>query len=157
MSSRNLVILMGHLGRDPETRYTPQGMAVCTLTVATSQKWKDKQTGELREETEWSRVVLYDRKAEVAQQYLKKGSQVYIEGRLKTRKWTDKDGIERYTTEIIADQMQMLGGRNEQPSGGFESQPKQQYGQPQTQPEKQQYGRPAPTQTISDIADDIPF
>ena len=151
MSSRNLVILMGHLGRDPETRYTPQGMAVCTLAVATSQKWKDKQTGELREETEWSRVVLYDRKAEVAQQYLKKGSQVYIEGRLKTKKWTDKNGVERYTTEVIADLLQMLGskataGQTATPAPATTHQPNT--------------TTPAPAQagTISDIADEeIPF
>lgn len=151
MSSRNLVILMGHLGRDPETRYTPQGMAVCTLAVATSQKWKDKQTGELREETEWSRVVLYERKAEVAQQYLKKGSQVYIEGRLKTKKWTDKNGVERYTTEIITDLLQMLGSKAA--AGQTATHEAVTTHQPNTPA-----SAPAQAATISDIADEeIPF
>jgi single-strand DNA-binding protein len=110
MASVNKVIIVGHLGRDPETRYMPNGEAVTNCAIATSESWKDKQTGEKKEQTEWNRVTFYRKLAEVAGQYLKKGSLVYIEGKLQTRKWTDKDGVERYTTEIIADSMQMLGG-----------------------------------------------
>ena len=111
MASINKVILIGNLGRDPEVRYTPNGAAICNVTIATSRNWKDKNSGEKMEETEWHRVVFYDRLAEIAGEYLKKGRPVYVEGRLKTRKWTDKDGAEKYTTEIIADNMQLLGGR----------------------------------------------
>lgn len=118
MASINKVILIGNLGRDPEVRYTPNGAAICNVTIATSRNWKDKNSGERMEETEWHRVVFYDRLAEIAGEYLKKGRPVYVEGRLKTRKWQDKDGVEKYTTEIIADQMQMLGGRD---GGGDES------------------------------------
>ena len=109
--SVNKVIIVGNLGRDPEVRYTPNGSAVCNVSVATTRNWKDKTSGEKAEETEWHRVVFYDRLAEIAGEYLKKGRSVYVEGRLKTRKWTDKDGAEKYTTEIIAQEMQMLGGR----------------------------------------------
>ena len=112
MASINKVILIGNLGRDPEVRYTPNGAAICNVTIATSRNWKDKNSGERMEETEWHRVVFYDRLAEIAGEYLKKGRPVYVEGRLKTRKWQDKDGVDKYTTEIIADQMQMLGGRD---------------------------------------------
>jgi single-strand DNA-binding protein len=111
MASINKVILIGNLGRDPEVRYAPSGAAMCNVTIATSRNWKNKDTGERQEETEWHRVVFYDRLAEIAGEYLKKGRSVYVEGRLKTRKWTDKDGVEKYTTEIVADQMQMLGSR----------------------------------------------
>jgi single-strand DNA-binding protein len=111
MASVNKVILIGNLGRDPEVRYAPSGSAICNVTVATSRQWKDKTSGEKQEETEWHRVVFYDRLAEIAGEYLKKGRPVYVEGRLKTRKWTDKDGVEKYTTEIVADQMQLLGSR----------------------------------------------
>ena len=111
MASINKVILIGNLGRDPEVRYTPGGSAVCNITLATSRAWKSKESGEKVEETEWHRVVFYDKLAEIAGEYLKKGRPVYVEGRLKTRKWTDKDGAEKYATEVIADQMQMLGGR----------------------------------------------
>jgi len=111
MASINKVILIGNLGRDPEVRYTPSGAAVCNLRLATTRNWKSRDTGERQEETEWHSVVLYDRQAEVAGEYLKKGRPVYIEGRLKTRKWQDKDGNDRYTTEIVADTMQLLGGR----------------------------------------------
>ncbi len=111
MASINKVILIGNLGRDPEVRYTANGAAICNVTIATSRNWKDKNSGEKVEETEWHRVVFYDRLAEIAGEYLKKGRSVYVEGRLKTRKWTDKDGVEKYTTEVIADNMQMLGGR----------------------------------------------
>jgi single-strand DNA-binding protein len=111
MASINKVILIGNLGKDPEVRYMPSGSAICNITVATSRQWKNKESGEKMEETEWHRVSLFDRLAEVAGEYLKKGRSVYIEGRLKTRKWTDKDGVERYTTEVIADVMQLLGSR----------------------------------------------
>ncbi len=111
MASVNKVILVGNLGRDPEVRYAPSGSAICNVTIATSRNWKDKTSGERQEETEWHRVVFYDRLAEIAGEYLKKGRPVYVEGRLKTRKWTDKDGVEKYTTEVIAQEMQLLGGR----------------------------------------------
>src|SRR5438874_10084908 len=111
MASVNKVILVGNLGRDPETRYATSGSAICNITIATSRQWKDKATGEKKEETEWHRVVFYDRLAEIAGEYLKKGRPVYVEGRLKTRKWQDKEGQDRYTTEIVAEQMQLLGSR----------------------------------------------
>jgi single-strand DNA-binding protein len=118
MASVNKVIIIGNLGRDPETRYATSGAAICNITVATSRQWKDKTSGEKREETEWHRVVFYDRLAEIAGEYLKKGRPVYVEGRLKTRKWQDKDGQDRYTTEIIAEEMQLLGSRDGGSSGG---------------------------------------
>ena len=111
MASINKVILIGNLGRDPEVRYTANGAAICNVTIATSRNWKDKTSGERQEETEWHRVVFNDRLAEIAGEYLRKGRPVYVEGRLKTRKWTDKDGVEKFTTEILADQMQLLGSR----------------------------------------------
>jgi single-strand DNA-binding protein len=107
----NKVILIGNLGQDPDTRYMPSGKAVTNIRIATSESWKDKQTGDQQERTEWHSVVMYDKLGEIAAEYLRKGSQVYIEGKLRTRKWQDKEGKDRYTTEIIADQMQMLGGR----------------------------------------------
>ena len=112
MASRgiNKVILVGNLGQDPEVKYMPNGNAVCNITIATSESWKDKNSGEMQERTEWHRVVFFRRLAEIAGEYLKKGSQVYLEGRLQTRKWQDQQGQDRYTTEIIADNMQMLGG-----------------------------------------------
>ena len=113
MASINRATIIGNVGRDPELRYSAAGAAVCNITVATSRNWKDKTSGEKVEETEWHRVVFYDRLAEIAGEYLKKGRSVYVEGRLKTRKWTDKDGVERYTTEIVAENMQMLGGRED--------------------------------------------
>ena len=109
----NKVILVGNLGKDPETRYMPNGKAVTNFSIATSESWKDKQTGEQREQTEWHNIVMYDRLAEVAAEYLKKGSQVYVEGKLRTRKWQDKEGRDRYTTEIQANEMQMLGGKSD--------------------------------------------
>ena len=119
MASVNKVILVGNLGRDPEVRYSPDGAAICNVSIATTSQWKDKASGERREETEWHRVVMYNRLAEIAGEYLKKGRSVYIEGRLKTRKWQDKDtGADRYSTEIVADQMQMLGGREGGEGGG---------------------------------------
>jgi single-strand DNA-binding protein len=107
----NKVILVGNLGKDPENRYLPSGKAVTNFSIATSESWKDKQTGEQKEQTEWHNIVMYDRLAEIAAEYLRKGSQVYVEGRLRTRKWQDKEGRDRYTTEIIANEMQMLGAR----------------------------------------------
>src|SRR6202162_5307273 len=107
----NKVILIGHLGADPETRAMPSGMSVANLRLATTESWKDKQSGEQQERTEWHNVALFGRLGEIAAEYLRKGSQVYIEGRLRTRKWQDKEGRDRYTTEIVANEMQMLGGR----------------------------------------------
>ena len=118
MASVNKVTLIGNLGRDPEVRYTPSGAAVCNVSVATTRNWKDKSSGDKVEETEWHRVVFYDRLAEIAGEYLKKGRPVYVEGRLKTRKWQDKDGKDNYTTEIVAEQMQLLGGREGGGGGG---------------------------------------
>ena len=114
MASLNKVILIGNLGKDPETRYAPSGDAICNLTLATTETWKDKTSGERREATEWHRVVFFGRVAEVAAQYLRKGSQVYVEGRLQTRKWQDKDGNDRYSTEVRGDRVVLLGG----PGGG---------------------------------------
>ena len=120
MASVNKVILVGNLGRDPETRTFPSGDQVCNVTLATTDKWKDKQSGEMREATEWHRLVFNGRLAEIAAQYLRKGSQIYVEGQIRTRKYQDKDGVEKYATDIRVDQMQMLGSRQGQggPSGG---------------------------------------
>lgn len=118
MASVNKVIIVGNLGKDPDVRYLPSGEAVTNITVATTDTWKDKTSGEKREATEWHRIVFFRKLAEIAGQYLKKGSQVYIEGSLKTRKWQDKDGQDRYTTEIVADSMQMLGSRGGGGGGG---------------------------------------
>jgi single-strand DNA-binding protein len=118
MASVNKVILIGNLGKDPETRYAPSGGAICNVRIATTRNWKDKASGEKREETEWHSVVFYDRLAEIAGEYLKKGRPVYVEGRLKTRKWQDKEGQDRYTTEIIAESMQLLGSRDGGGGGG---------------------------------------
>ncbi|RZJ15668.1 MAG: single-stranded DNA-binding protein [Acidovorax sp.] len=129
MASVNKVIIVGNLGRDPEMRTFPSGDQVANVTIATTDKWKDKQSGEMREATEWHRVVFNGRLAEIAGQYLRKGSQVYVEGSLRTRKWTDQSGVEKYSTEIRADQMQMLGSRQGmgaqgggggQPGGGYD-------------------------------------
>jgi single-strand DNA-binding protein len=114
----NKVILIGHLGADPETRAMPSGMTVANLRLATSENWKDKQSGEQQERTEWHNVAMFGRLAEIAGEYLRKGSQVYIEGRLRTRKWQDKSGADRYTTEIVANDMQMIGGRGGAAGGG---------------------------------------
>jgi single-strand DNA-binding protein len=123
MASVNKVILIGNLGADPESRFAPSGDAICNIRLATTESWRDKATGERREATEWHRVSFYGKLAEIAGQYLKKGSQVYIEGSLRTRKWQDQSGQDRYTTEVIANEMQMLGGRDDTPArpaqGGF--------------------------------------
>ncbi|MFI4940318.1 MAG: single-stranded DNA-binding protein [Burkholderiales bacterium] len=164
MASVNKVIIVGNLGRDPETRYMPNGEAVTNIAVATTESWKDKSSGEKKEITEWHRITFYRKLAEIAGQYLKKGSQVYIEGRLQTRKWTDKENIERYTTEIIADTMQMLGSRqgmggtaamdDDYSSSGSAPAPRQNTNAGSAAP------RPAaskPATNFSDMDDDIPF
>ncbi len=163
----NKVILVGTLGRDPETKYMPSGSAVTNISVATSDQWKDKNTGEKQERTEWHRVVFFNRLAEIAGQYLRKGSQVYLEGRLQTRKWQGQDGQDRYTTEIIASEMQMLGGRNDNAGGSssdFNGGSDQQYGGgnapqpsgPAPQPTGNQGPQPA-DRGFEDFDDDIPF
>jgi single-strand DNA-binding protein len=154
----NKVILVGNLGADPDTRYMPSGKAVTNIRVATSESWKDKQTGDMQERTEWHSIVMYDKLGEIAAEYLRKGSQVYIEGKIRTRKWQDKEGKDRYTTEIIADQMQMLGSRGG--GGGAPSEPR----------EPRSSSRPAPAEDRAaapvdegggggggEFDDDIPF
>ncbi|MBC9073413.1 single-stranded DNA-binding protein [Thauera sp. CAU 1555] len=160
MASLNKVILIGNLGRDPETRYMPSGDAICNVTIATTETWKDKASGERREATEWHRVVFFGRLAEIAAQYLRKGSQVYVEGRLQTRKWQDKEGQERYTTEIRADEMKMLGGRREggdapmrDSGGGYDAPPARQERAPAPAPQ----GKPAGGGGFGEFDDDIPF
>jgi len=143
MASINKVILVGNLGADPETRYMPNGDAVANIRLATTESWKDKDSGEKKEITEWHRVVFYRKLAEIVGQYLKKGSSVYVEGRIRTRKWQDKEGQERYTTEIEANEMQMLGGRQSGDSA------------PSEKPQRNAQG--APKASISDMDDDIPF
>ena len=164
MASVNKVILVGNLGADPETRYMPNGDAVCNIRLATTESWKDKASGERKEITEWHRVVFYRRLAEIAGEYLRKGSSVYVEGRIRTRKWQDKDGQDRYTTVIEATEMQMLGQR-----GGGDG---QQYGGESSAPPSRQQQRSAPTRGapasrpapppsggggFADMDDDIPF
>ena len=158
MASRgvNKVILVGNLGQDPEVRYLPNGGAVTNITLATSESWRDKQTGENREVTEWHRVVLFGKLAEVAGEYLRKGSQVYIEGQLRTRKWQDQGGQERYTTEVtvnVGGTMQMLGGKQE---GGQGNRP-QQNQQPRPHQQAGQSTPPANNEPPMDFDDDIPF
>jgi single-strand DNA-binding protein len=150
----NKVILIGNLGRDPEVRYSPSGQAIANVTIATSESWKDKNTGEKQEKTEWHRVVFFSRLAEIAGEYLKKGSQVYIEGRLQTRKWQDKDGVERYTTEIVANEMQMLGSRAGAgaPADSFNQEPS--YAEAGSGGGKK---APAKSQGGGEFDDDIPF
>ncbi len=170
MASINKVILIGNLGRDPEVRYTPSGAAVCNVSVATTRNWKDKNSGDKVEETEWHRVVFYDRLAEIAGEYLKKGRPVYVEGRLKTRKWQDKDGKDNYTTEIVAEQMQLLGGREGGGGGGGYGGGNQGGGddfsqeapsRPAARPQAAARPAPAPAPKsatgFDDMDDDIPF
>lgn len=152
----NKVILVGNLGKDPEMRYTPGGAAVANITIATSDSWKDKQSGEKQERTEWHRVVFFNRLAEVVGEYLKKGSQVYIEGRLQTRKWQDQSGQDRYTTEVVASEMQMLGSRGGGGGGASMDDDDASFDQtPRSAP------KPAPasnaTAAADDFDDDIPF
>jgi single-strand DNA-binding protein len=144
MASVNKVILIGNLGADPETRYTASGDAICSIRLATSESWKDKSTGEKREATEWHRVVFYRKLAEIAVQYLHKGSSVYIEGRIRTRKWQGKDGQDRYTTDIEATDMQMLGGRHADSHTAPGARPRT-------------ASMPAPVLANDDFGDDIPF
>jgi len=153
MASVNKVILIGNLGRDPEVRYMPSGDAVANISIATTETWKDKN-GEKQEKTEWHRVAMFGKTAEIAGEYLKKGSQVYIEGRLETRKWTDKEGQERTTTEVRADRMQMLGSR----SGGSERMAPPEDDAPRTAaaPAKKSGGA-AKGSSLEDLEDDIPF
>jgi len=150
----NKVILIGNLGQDPETRAMPSGKPVTNIRLATSDSWRDKQTGEQKENTEWHSVVFFDRLAEIAAEYLRKGSQVYIEGRIRTRKWQDKSGNDRYTTEIIANEMQMLGGRGGQAGAGMGG-----AARPQGAPAEEYAPAPATAGGKGDDAldDDIPF
>ena len=170
----NKVILVGNLGGDPEVRYMPNGNAVTNVTVATSESWKDKQTGQQQERTEWHRVVFFNRLAEIAGEYLRKGTKVYVEGSLRTRKWQDQSGADRYTTEIVGSEMQMLDSRGGNNDGGYQ-QPQQGYAQPQQAPQAAPQGRPATPQRpaapqqapapqpqaappgLDDFDDDIPF
>ncbi|HJE63174.1 single-stranded DNA-binding protein [Alcaligenes faecalis] len=170
MASVNKVILVGNLGRDPEVRYSAEGSAICNISIATTSQWKDRTSGERREETEWHRVVFYNRLAEIAGEYLRKGRPVYVEGRLRTRKWTGQDGQERFTTEIIAEQMQMLGGRDggdmgggsmsggEYGGGGAPAPQRAQRPAPQQQQQQQAPRNNAPmSDNLADMDDDIPF
>ncbi|QIM66562.1 single-stranded DNA-binding protein [Mannheimia granulomatis] len=173
MAGINKVIIVGNLGNDPEMRTMPNGEAVANISVATSESWTDKNTGERREITEWHRIVFYRRQAEVCGQYLRKGSQVYVEGRLRTRKWQDQNGQDRYTTEIQGDVLQMLGGRNQgsemgnqpgswgssAPAGNSYSQGNSNYGYSQTSNSTPQQSKPASQAepVMNNFDDDIPF
>jgi single-strand DNA-binding protein len=156
MASVNKVILVGNLGRDPETRYMPDGAAITNASLATSFQWNDKASGEKKEETEWHRVVFRGKLAEIAGEYLKKGSQVYVEGRLRTRKWQDKEGQDKYTTEIVADRMQMLGSRSGsgEPRGETRSEAPPMEGKT-SEPKAAAAKKPAGK--FDDLEDDIPF
>lgn len=149
----NKVILVGHLGKDPETKYMPSGGAVTNITVATSESWKDKTSGEKQEKTEWHRVVFFNKLAEIAGEYLKKGSQVYVEGSLRTRKWQNKEGVDQYTTEIVANEMQMLGGKPGSGGGGgdYSQAPSGRSASSQSSQQAQPAGMDVP------FDDDIPF
>jgi len=161
----NKVILVGNLGQDPEVRYTANGAAVANITIATSEQWTDKQSGQKQEKTEWHRVVLFGRLGEIAGEYLRKGSQVYLEGKLQTRKWQDQNGQDRYTTEIVANEMQMLGGRSGAGAGGGAADYNNQDfggGRPAAAPQGGGKAAPAPTppaggSNFDDFDDDIPF
>lgn len=166
MASVNKVIIVGNLGRDPEIRYMPSGDAIANIAVATSYKSKDRNTGEQKEHTEWHRISFFGRLAEIVGQYLKKGSSVYVEGRLQTRKYTDKDGVEKYATDIVAENMQMLGGRQGMggeggmdDGGGYDSAPpsRPQAQQRQAPPAPAARPQPKPAPNFSDMDDDIPF
>ena len=163
MAGINKVIIVGNLGNDPEVRYSNNGAAIANITVATSDSWKDKNTGERQERTEWHRIVMFNGLGEIAGEFLKKGSKVYIEGKLQTRKWQDQQGQDRYTTEIVADQMQMLDARGAGQSGGmgagaggsYQQAPQNQFGGGQNQAPQQQ--TPLAPQPANDFDDDIPF
>jgi single-strand DNA-binding protein len=154
MASVNKVTIIGNLGRDPEVRYTPDGASITNVTIATTDTWKDKATGEKKEATEWHRVVFFGKLAEIAGQYLKKGRQVYVEGALRTRKWTDKDGQERYTTEIVANEMKMLGTRE----GMGDAPPRESGGAGAAAGGNRPAAAAAPAGgNFNDFEDDIPF
>lgn len=163
MASVNKVILVGNLGRDPETRYAPSGDAICNVTVATTETWRDKASGERREATEWHRVVFFGKLAEIAAQYLRKGSQVYVEGRLQTRKWQDQSGQDRYTTEIRADEMKMLGRREggdapmRAADSGYDAPPAAAPSRQPAAPASAPASKPAGGGGFGDFDDDIPF
>jgi len=164
MASVNKVIIVGNLGRDPEIRYMPSGDAIANIAVATSYRSKDRNTGEQKELTEWHRISFFGRLAEIVGQYLKKGSSVYVEGRLQTRKYTDKDGIEKYATDIIAENMQMLGGRGDSGGGmgggddmGYDAPPARPAPRPQAAPAAAPRPAARPAPNFSDMDDDIPF
>lgn len=165
MASRgvNKVIIVGNLGNDPEVKYMPSGSAVANLTVATSESWKDKNTGEQKEKTEWHRVAIFGKLAEIAGEYLRKGSQVYLEGQLQTRKWQDQQGQDRYTTEVVIQGfngvMQMLGGKQggQQQQGGWGQPQQQQPAQQQPQQQAPQQAQPQYNEPPMDFVDDIPF
>lgn len=162
MASVNKVILVGNLGRDPEVRYSSDGTAICNVSIATTSTWKDKATGERREETEWHRVVFYNRLAEIASEYLKKGRSVYVEGRLKTRKWQDKEtGQDCYSTDVVADQMQMLSGRDAMETSNNGNSGQSSSGQRGAHAKSTAVSQPASlrsqTTNLSDMDDDLPF
>ena len=143
MSSINKVILIGRMGRDPEVRFTPNGKAICNFTLATSRKWKDKTSGQMQEETEWHRLVAFEQLAEIIGKYLQKGGSAYFEGALKTRKWADKEGVEKYTTEVIVSEMKLLGSREEA-------------GEPRKAPDQRKVAQ-AKQPSLAEMEDDIPF
>ena len=160
MASINKVIIVGNLGKDPEMRSFPNGDQIANVSIATTDRWKDKTSGEMKEATEWHRINFNGRLAEIVGQYLKKGSQVYVEGSLRTRKWTDKDGVEKFTTEIRADQMQMLGSRQGMGGGSADSDESGGYSAPRAPAARPAAGKPAPAKAASgfdDMDDDIPF
>lgn len=162
MASVNKVILVGNLGRDPETRYSPNGGAITNVSIATTRQWKDKSSGERREETDWHRIVFFNRLAEIAGEYLKKGRSIYVEGRLQTRKWQDKEGKDQWTTEVVADQMQMLGGRNDTDGGGGGGYSRESAPAPARSGgggggNKDGGARSSPPPNFDDMDDDIPF
>ncbi len=161
MASVNKVIVLGNCGKDPETRYMPEGGAITNVSIATTYRWKDRASGENKEETEWHRVAFFGRLGEIAGEYLKKGSPVYVEGRLRTRKWQDKEGHERYSTEIVAEQMQLLGSRGGAGAGGTDMPPREGEGAPSMgsggprPAAKAAAGKPAGS--VANMDDDIPF
>jgi single-strand DNA-binding protein len=152
MASVNKVIVVGNLGADPETRYMPSGDAITNIRVATTDRWKDKSSGEMKEATEWHRIAFFGRLAEIAGQYLKKGSQVYVEGRIRTRKWQDKEGQDRYTTEIVADAMQLLGKRE-----GMGEAPARESGETAAAATGAKPAAKKPATSLADMDDDVPF
>ncbi len=157
----NKVILIGNLGNDPETRYMPSGGAVTNISLATSETWKDKQTGQPQERTEWHRIVFFNRLAEIAGEYLRKGSKVYVEGSLRTRKWQDQSGQDKYTTEIVANEMQMLdsrgGGQGMDQGGAYAPPPAAAPANAPAAAPAPQQGQPAPASDFNEFDDDIPF